>query len=192
MDPVAALKVIRQLIGQTPLIIDPNRDASRFQEALAALPTEKLQAFHRNLTTEERRRFHYVANVCLGYESWSRLYQELVVQETQARLTDRLEEAYAQREGELRHREKELETDRGGLEEDLMHLERENQDLRRENQHLQRDLAKLQQDHQTLQRQQQQLLNLVERYKQLLQEVKRFIPADQAGLSSKGSDSKIS
>ncbi len=173
------LKTIKQLIGQTPLIINPDRDANNFQTALASLPTEKLQSFYRALTGEDRRRFHYVANVCLGFESWSHLYQELVVQETQARLTDRLEEAYAQRTEELRRREEELQTERGGLEEELMRLDRENLSLHRENLKLKQELASLEQNFQTVQRQQEQLLALVERYKRLLQEVKSFVtPGD--------------
>jgi chromosome segregation ATPase len=176
MDTAAALKTIKQLIGQTPLIIDPDRDGVRFQEALSAISTEKLQSYHRNLNSEDRRRFHYVSNVCLGYESWSRLYQDLVVHETRARLTDSFEEAYAHRAEELRHREQELKSERSTLEEDLMRLEGENHSLRLENIHLQREQGKLQQTVQTLQRQHEQLLSLVERYKRLLQELKRFLP----------------
>jgi septal ring factor EnvC (AmiA/AmiB activator) len=175
MDSGSPLKTIRQLIGQTPLIVDPDRDASSFQTALASLSTEKLQSFYRALTGEDRRRFHYVANVCLGFESWSRLYQELVIHETQTLLTDRLEEAYAQKTEELRRWEEELQTERGGLEEELMRLDRENLSLRRENLHLRKELAGLQQTFQTLQRQQQQLLDLVERYKQLLRELKSYM-----------------
>jgi hypothetical protein len=181
MDSLSTLKTIRQLIGQTPLIIDPDRDSDRFQTALAGVPTEKLQSFYRTLTDEDRRRFHYVANVCLGFESWSRLYKELVVQEAQARFHDRLEEAYAQRTKEFRQREEELQAERGSLEEELMRLDRENLALRRENLQLRKDLTTLQQSHQTLQRQHQQLLDLVERYKLLLQEFKNFIPRPNAG-----------
>jgi chromosome segregation ATPase len=181
MDAGSPLKAIKQLIGQTPLIVDPDRDADSFQTALATVPTEKLQSFYRGLTGEDRRRFHYVANVCLGFESWSRLYQELVVQETQARLNDRLEEAYAQRTEEFRRREEELQAERGGLEEDLMRLDRESLALRRENLQLRKELATLQQNYQTIQRQHQQLLDLVERYKLLLQEFKNFIPSPDSG-----------
>jgi predicted ribosome quality control (RQC) complex YloA/Tae2 family protein len=181
MDSGGSLKAIRQLIGQTPLIVDPDRDAGSFQTALAAVPTEKLQSFYRTLTDEDRRRFHYVANVCLGFESWSRLYKELVVQETQALFNDRLEEAYAQRTEEFRRREEELQTERGGLEEELMRLDRDSIALRRENLQLRKDLNNLQQNYQTLQRQHQQLLALVERYKLLLQEFKNFIPRTNAG-----------
>jgi len=181
MDSGNSLKAIKQLIGQTPLIVNPDRDADSFQTALAAVPTEKLQSFYRALTGEDRRRFHYVANVCLGFESWSRLYQELVVQETQARFHDRLEEAYAQRTEEFRRREEELEAERGGLEEELMRLDRDSVSLRRENLLLRKDLATLQQNYQRIQRQHQQLLDLVERYKLLLQEFKNFIPSAAAG-----------
>jgi len=180
MGSGSSLKAIKQLIGQTPLIIDPDRDAASFQTALAALSTEKLQSFYRDLSAEDRRRFHYVANVCLGFESWSRLYQELVVHETQHRLTDRLEEAYAQKTEELRRREEELQTERGGLQEELMRLDRENLSLHRENLNLKRELADLQQTFLTLQHQQQQLLDLVERYKRLLREFKSFVSPDCA------------
>jgi chromosome segregation ATPase len=186
MDAAASLKTIRQLIGQTPLIVDPNRDAPLFQEALAACPTEKLQAFYRGLNAEDRRRFHYVANLSLGYESWSRLYKDLVLQETQARLNDRLEDAYAHKAEDLRYREEELETERGGLEGEIMRLEVENQTLRRENLHLRGELAGLQETHQTLEAQQQQLLQLVERYKHLLQELRRLMPRMEAGHSPTG------
>jgi hypothetical protein len=185
MDNGNPLKAIKQLIGQTPLIINPDRDADIFQTALAGVPTEKLQSFYRALTDEDRRRFHYVANVCLGFESWSRLYKELVVQETQALFNDRLEEAYAQRTEEFRRREEELQAERGGLEEELMRLDREGIAQRRENLLLRKDFTSLQQNHQTLQRQHQQLLALVERYKLLLQEYKNFIPHANAGQSRK-------
>jgi predicted ribosome quality control (RQC) complex YloA/Tae2 family protein len=152
MDSGSSLKTIKQLIGQTPLIVNPDRDADSFQTALAGVPTEKLQSFYRALTGEDRRRFHYVANVCLGFESWSRLYQELVVQETQARFNDRLEEAYAQKTQEFRRREEELQAERGGLEEELMQLERENLTLHRENLQLRKELATLKQNYQTFRR----------------------------------------
>ncbi len=181
MDSGSSLKAIKQLIGQNPLIVDPDRDGDSFQNALAAVSTEKLQSFYRALTGEDRRRFHYVANVCLGFESWSRLYQELVVQETQARFNDRLEEAYAQRTEDFRRREEELQAERGGLEEELMRLDRESLALRRENLELRKELNNLQQNYQALQRQQQQLLDLVERYKLLLKEFKNFIPPTDVG-----------
>jgi hypothetical protein len=181
MDSGNSLKAIKQLICQTPLIVNPDQDADSFQIALATVPTEKLQSFYRALNGEDRRRFHYVANVCLGFESWSRLYQELVVQETQARLTDRLEEAYAQKTEELRRREGELHAERGALEEELMRLDRDNLALRRENLQFRKEVTNLQQAYQTLQRQQQQLLDLVERYKLLLQEFKNFVPPADVG-----------
>jgi hypothetical protein len=185
MDSGTSLKAIRRLIGQTPLIINPDRDANSFQTALAAVPTEKLQSFYRTLTDEDRRRFHYAANVCLGFESWSRLYKELVVQETQARFNDRLEEAYTQRTEEFRRREEELQAERGGLEEELMRLDREGTALRRENLQLRGDLTSQQQNYQSLQQQHQQLLALVERYKLLLKEFKNFIPRANAGQAPK-------
>ena len=58
MDSGSSLKAIKQLIGQTPLIINPDRDADSFQSALAAVPTEKLQSYYRTLTDEDRRRVH--------------------------------------------------------------------------------------------------------------------------------------
>ncbi len=180
MDSSASIKTIRNLISQTPLIINPDRDAKTFQTALAATPTEKLQAFYRDLSGEDRRRFHYVANVCLGFESWSRVFKELVVQETQARLSDRLAESYSQREEELQRREDGLLSERTVLETEIMRLDGDNISLRRENLQLKKDLADAQQTCQNLQRQQQQLLDLVERYKHLLQELKRLMAADNA------------
>lgn len=180
MDSSAALKTIRNLISQTPLIVNPDRDAKTFQTALAAIPTERLQAFHRDLSGEDRRRFHYVANVCLGFESWSRVFKELVVQETQARLSDRLAESYSHREEELQRREDELLGERTTLETEIMRLDGDNHSLRRENLQIRKELADAQQTCQNLQRQQQQLLDLVERYKHLLQELKRLMAADKA------------
>lgn len=180
METNASLKTIRNLIGQTPLIVDPDRDAKTFQAALSSIPTEKLRSFHRDLSNEDQRRFHYVANVCLGFESWSRLYQELVVPETQARLSDRLAEAYSHREGELHRREEELLKERTALEAEIKRLDVENVSLSRENLRLNKELTEAQQNCQNLQRQQQQLLDLVERYKHLLQEMKRLMAADKA------------
>ncbi len=173
MPSAAPLKTIKQLIGQTPLLIKPDRDAAMFQDALASLSTERLQSLYRTLSSEDRRRFHYVANICLGFESWSRLYQELVVPETHARLTDRLEDAFAQRAEDLRRREEELQAEWDSL-------EVENETLRRENLDLKIELFSLQETCETLQRQQQQLLALVERYKTLLREFKRFMPPADA------------
>jgi hypothetical protein len=45
MESGASLKAIKQLIGQTPLIVDPDRDAGNFQTALALVPTERLPVF---------------------------------------------------------------------------------------------------------------------------------------------------
>lgn len=186
MKNLEPLKVIKQLIRQTPLIVDPDRDAVSFQTALAALSTQKLRAFYDDLTSEDRRRFHYVANVCLGFESWSRLYEELVVQETQARLSGRIEAACAHRTEELRRREEELQTAQGGLEEEVMRLDRENVSLHRENQRLREDLANRQETLAVMQRQQQQLLDLVDRYKLLLKEAKDFmVPAGARQFSDK-------
>ena len=127
-----------------------------------------------------------MANVCLGFESWSRLYEELVVPETQARLSGRIEEAYTHRNQELRRREEELQTAQGGLEEEVMRLDRENLSLHRDNQRLRDDLANLQQTLAVMQRQQQQLLDLVDRYKLLLKEAKDFmLPAGTRQLSDK-------
>lgn len=185
MEIKTHVKFIKQLISQTPLILDPDRDSPRFQEALAAIPSEKLRAFYQRLTGEERRRFHYTANVCLGYEAWSQLYDELVVQETRARFSESLEEAIA-------YKEKEKEKERNSLEEELSRLEKENQRLIRENLKLQADLEKYQQESQILKGQQQKLLELVERYKNLINEVKRFLPPNAAVPSQTKVPDKIS
>jgi hypothetical protein len=50
MDSGSSLKAIKQLIGQTPLIVNPDRDADSFQTTLAGVPTERLQSFYRALT----------------------------------------------------------------------------------------------------------------------------------------------
>ncbi len=169
-------KILRDLISQTPLIIDQRRDGPRFQEALSGLSTPALQAFYGRLSTEERRRFHYAANICLGYESWSRLYQELVVQETQTRLADRLDESYAHRSKELARREELLAAERQDLEKQLMQLEAENQALRRENRALEDEVARLQNAHFGLKDQQEQTLKLIERYKGLIANLRRMLP----------------
>lgn len=169
-------KILRDLISQTPLIIDQRRDGPRFQEALSGLSTPALQAFYGRLSTEERRRFHYAANICLGYESWSRLYQELVVQETQTRLSDRLDESYAHRSKELARREELLAAERQDLEKQLMQLEAENQALRRENRALEDEVARLQNAHFGLKDQQEQTLKLIERYKGLIANLRRMLP----------------
>lgn len=168
MEKGNGLKTIKSLLNQTPLIIDPERDAPTFQTALAAVPTEKLFRFYQDLTHEERRRFHYVANVCLGYEAWSRLYKELVIPETQARISDRLAEVYA-------FREEELLAQLTALKQELTRLERENQTLQRENLHLIKEVTALRETCQGLERQQQHLLRLLEKYKELLRQAKRFL-----------------
>uniref|UniRef100_A0A7V4G6S7 Uncharacterized protein n=1 Tax=Desulfobacca acetoxidans TaxID=60893 RepID=A0A7V4G6S7_9BACT len=186
MEPLSPLKTIRQLMEQTPLLVDPDRDGPRFQNALAAVPTEKLQAFYLDLDAEGRRRFHYVANVCLGYESWSRLYKDLVLTATQARLSDRLEGAFAHKAAILQQREVELEATRSSLEEELMRLEGENLALRQENQELRTQLAQAQENHEALQHQQQQLLDLVERYQQMVQDLRRLLSRLQGGQTVSG------
>jgi FtsZ-binding cell division protein ZapB len=180
MQQATPLKILRELIGITPLIIDQSRDAPRFQNALAGLATPQLQRFYGRLTAEEKRRFHYVAIICLGYESWSRLYQELVIQETQARMVDRLEDTFASRSEELRQREEMLETERQSLEEQLMELEAENQALRRENSGLQEELEQVHAAHLGLKDQQEQTLRLIKRYKGLIAELRRLIPDSAA------------
>ena len=92
---------------------------------MGQFPDTSLKSFYRALTGEDRRRFN-MANVCLGFEIWSRLYQEMVVRATQACLTDRLEEAYGQRAGKLRRQEEELQAERAALEVGLIRLEGQN------------------------------------------------------------------
>jgi hypothetical protein len=173
-------KVLRDLLSQTPLLIDQSRDGPIFQNALGSMPTPQLQAFYRRLGAEERRRFHYMANVCLGYESWTRLFRELVVQETQARLADRLEDAYSHKSEELRQWEEALAAERQNLEEQLMHLEVENQALRRENMRLQEELEQMRGVHLGLQGRQEQTLKLIERYKTLIADLRRLLPKSPA------------
>ncbi len=182
MVQISPKKTLRNLISQTPLIIDQSRDGPRFQNALSGLSTPQLQAFYRHLGAEERRRFHYVANVCLGYESWTRLFKELVVQETQARLADRLEDAYAYKSAELRQREEMLEAERQNLEEQFIELEADNQALRRENRRLRDELEQMQSAHLGLKDQQEQTLKLIERYKGLIADLRRFLPQAPANL----------
>ncbi len=176
MDTLFYLKSLRSLINQTPLIIDPSRDGARFQDALTNLPAAKLQAFYKGLNAEERRRFHYVANICLGYESWSKLYKDLVVLETQTRLADRMEAAYADKAEELRQREEQLEEERHFFQEQIMALESENHVLRQENLSLQGELEKVQEGTHLLQEQQQQMVKLLERYRQLIADLRRLLP----------------
>jgi hypothetical protein len=53
VDGVGSLKIIKQLIGQMPLIVNPDRDTPSFQTALSSLPTEKLQSFCGSLPGED-------------------------------------------------------------------------------------------------------------------------------------------
>jgi len=186
MDDAFHLKVLRSLISQTPLIVDQKKDGGRFQAALSALSTTKLRAFYRRLKAEERRRFHYVANICLGYEAWSGLYRTLVVHDTQEKLADLFEEAYASKSEELRQREEYLEEERQSLEEQIMLLESENLALRQENLNLKEELNNLAQGHKTLKTQQQQLMTLLERYRRLIADLRRLLP--DANLSSTSKD----
>ena len=169
------VKTIKSLIGQTPLIIDPQRDGRRFQAALAGLSDSKLGSFYRGLNSEERRRFHYVANVCLGYDSWSQLYKSLVVQTTQEHLVNRLEEAYANKAEELSRRESDLEEERLNLGEQLMALEVENKALLRENYQLSTELQRIREEKGSLEQQQQQMQEMVERYRRLIADLRHTL-----------------
>lgn len=175
MNAVSHLKIIRQIIGQTPLIINPERDAPRFQGALAGLSDAKLESFYRELTSEERRRFHYVANLCLGYESWCKVYQNLVVQSTRERLADSMESAYASRLQELTRREADLEGDRLHAGEQIMALEAETIALRRANERLAGELQKVQGEKGLLLEQQKQMQEMMERYRRLIAELKGLL-----------------
>jgi hypothetical protein len=53
LDSFASLKANKQLIGQTPLIANPDRETPSFQTALSSLPTEKLQSFCGSLPGED-------------------------------------------------------------------------------------------------------------------------------------------
>ena len=170
------LKTLRVLIKQTPLIIDQGRDSPRFQDALAGLSSAKLRAFYQGLNPENRRRFHYVANVCLGYESWLRLYRELVVQETHERLVGRMEEAYGGKLEDLRRRQENLEVERLEWEEEILRLDGNNQGLCQENLHLREELHHVRQEYQILQEQHQQLLKLLERYQALIADLRLPLP----------------
>ncbi|MDD2903567.1 MAG: hypothetical protein PHU44_14170 [Syntrophales bacterium] len=165
-------KTIKDLIGQTPLIIDPQRDANRFQDALAGLSNSKLERFYKGLNADERRRFHYTANVCLGYDSWCHLYKSLVVTATQERLADRMDEAYAVKAQELGRREAEMEEERLALGEQIMTLEAEKQALLKENDQLAAELQGLHQEKDLLIEQQQQMQEMVERYRRLIADLK--------------------
>jgi len=175
MSSTVHLKTIKDLIGRSPLIIDPQRDADRFQNALAGLSDSKLESFYRGLSAEERRRFHYAANVCLGYDSWSQLYKSLVVTATQERLADRMEEAYAHKSQELHRRESNLEGERLNLGEQLMALEAENKALLRENYLLTTELQKIRQEKGNLQEQQEQMQQMVERYRRLIADLRSLL-----------------
>ncbi|MBI4643112.1 MAG: hypothetical protein HY743_05140 [Deltaproteobacteria bacterium] len=175
MSSIAHYRTIKDIIGQTPLIIDPQRDAPRFQNALAGLSDAKLESFYRGLSSEDRRRFHYTANVCLGYDSWSQLYKKLVVTSTQERLADRMEEAYATKAQDLSRRESDLEEERLALGEQIMALETENKALRRENERLTTELQNLQEEKGHLQEQQEQMQQMVERYRRLIADLRNTL-----------------
>lgn len=166
------VRTIKNIIGQTPLIIDPQRDAPRFQNALAGLSDAKLESFYRGLGSEERRRFHYAANVCLGYDSWSQLYRKLVVTTTQERLSDRMEEAYATKSRDLTRRETDLGEERLALGQQIMALETENKALRRENDQLTAELHRIREEKGLLQEQQEQMQQMVERYRRLIADLR--------------------
>ena len=172
MTSTVHCKTIKDLISQTPLIIDPKRDANRFQDALAGLTNSKLERFYQGLSADERRRFHYAANVCLGYDSWCNLYKNLVVTTTQGRLADRMEEAYAVKAQELSRREAEMEEERLALGEQIMTLEAENQALLKENDELATELQDLRQEKGMLLNQQKQMQEMVERYRRLIADLK--------------------
>lgn len=172
MTSTTHIKVIKDIICQTPLIIDPQRDGRRFQNALSGLSDHKLGSFYRGLNSEERRRFHYVANVCLGYDSWSQLYKSLVVTATQEHMVNRLEEAYANKAQELSRRESDLEEERLSLGEQIMALEVENKALLRENYQLSTELQKIREEKGLLEEQQKQMHEMVERYRRLIADLR--------------------
>lgn len=169
------IKIIREIISLTPLIIDPKRDAPRFQEALAQLSTSKLQAFYRNLGIAEQQRFHYVANLCLGFDSWREIYKILVLKPTQERLIDRVEDLFARREEQLNQREAILEEQHLSVGTQIMHLEAENRALRRENQLLQEELATYRERCQQLAHQQTQLQELIHKYQTLVEDLRTLL-----------------
>jgi cell division protein FtsB len=170
-----SLKAIKDLIGQTPLIIDPQRDGTRFQNALTGLSDIKLERFYQGLNAEERRRFHYAANVCLGYDSWCQLYKSLVVTVTQERVADRLEEAYAVKSQELSRREADLDKELLALGEQIMTLETENKALLKENEQLTLELQKVSKEKGFLEEQQRQMQEMVERYRRLITDLKGML-----------------
>jgi septal ring factor EnvC (AmiA/AmiB activator) len=169
------LKIIKDLISQTPLIIDPQRDGTRFQNALAGLSDSKLEKFYQGLNAEERRRFHYAANVCLGYDSWCQLYKSLVVTATQGRLADRMEEAYAFKAQELSRREAEMDKELLALGEQIMSLETENKALLKENQQLSSDLETVREEKGLLEEQRKRMQEMVERYRRLIADLKGML-----------------
>ncbi len=178
MTHTVHLKTIKDLISQTPLIVDPQRDGRRFQNALAGISDSRLGSFYRGLNSEERRRFHYVANVCLGYDSWSQLYKNLVVTATQEHMVNRLEEAYASKAQELSRRESDLEEERLTMGEQLMALEVENKALLRENYQLSAELQKIREDKGLLEAQQRQMQEMVERYRRLIADLRSTLVKD--------------
>jgi hypothetical protein len=175
MTSLDHVKTIKSMIGQTPLIVSPERDGARFQHALSGLSEAKLEHLYRNFNSEERRRFHYMANMCLGYESWCQLFKALVVTATQERLADRMEEAYAVRAQELNRREAELEAERLHLGEQLMDLEAENLSLRREKEQLAAELQRINNEKGLLLDQQKQMQEMMERYRRLIAELKGLL-----------------
>jgi hypothetical protein len=185
MTSTGHLKTIKDLINQKPLILDPQRDGRRFQEALAGLSDSKLGSFYRGLNSEERRRFHYVANVCLGYDSWSQLYKSLVVQTTQENMAYRLEEAYANKAQELSRRESDLEEERLNLGEQIMALEAENKALLRENYQLSTELQNIREEKSLLEKQQMQMQEMVERYRRLIADLRNTLVKDGSAPSQR-------
>jgi DNA anti-recombination protein RmuC len=175
MSSIDHVKTIKTMIGQTPLIINPDRDGPRFQQALSGLSEAKLEHLYRNFNSEERRRFHYVANMCLGYEAWCQLFKVLVVTTTQERLADRMEEAYAVKAQELGRREAELEAERLHLGQQLMDLEAENLNLRREKEKLAAEISRISNERGLLLDQQRQTQEVLERYRRLIAELKAMV-----------------
>ena len=175
MTSTVHAKTIKELICQTPLIIDPQRDAPRFQDALTGLSNSKLERFYQGLNADERRRFHYTANVCLGYESWCQLYKSLVVTATQERLADRMEEAFAAKAQELSRRESDLEGERLALWEQIMTLEKANKTLLKENSQLTLELQQVREEKGLLEDQREQMQEMVERYRLLIADLRQML-----------------
>ena len=168
-------KIIRELINLTPLIIDTKRDAARFQDALAQLSNPKLQTFYRKLSPAEQQRFHYVANLCLGYESWQQLYKLLVIKPTREKLLGQVEDLYSLREEELLQREAALEEECLSIGTQIMALENENLALRKENQRLQEELADYKERCRRLDQQKTQFQPLVDKYQKLIKELQNLL-----------------